>query len=180
MALLIVVVAIRSWMQLGFSTYMPFYYLDYLKAGPELVASLLFVFLGAGAAGTLIGGPIADRFGARRFVIWALLLTVPLGILFLESSGVLAFVTLALFGAVSVATFTTTVVLGQAYLPRNPGMASGLIVGFALGTGGMAVTLLGRVADSYGVPTVLWICALLPILGFITAIFLPPVHEKGR
>jgi len=180
MALLIVVVAIRSWMQLGFSTYMPFYYLDYRKAGPEMMASLLFIFLGAGAAGTLIGGPIADRFGARRFVIWALLLTVPLGILFLESSGVLAFVTLALFGAVSVATFTTTVVLGQAYLPSNPGMASGLIVGFALGTGGMAVTLLGRVADSYGVPTVLWICALLPTLGFITAIFLPPVHEKSR
>ena len=178
MALLIVVVAIRSWMQLGFSTYIPFYYLDYLKAGPEMVASLLFVFLGAGAAGTLIGGPIADRFGARRFIVWALLLTVPLGILFLRASGVLAFLTLALFGAVSVATFTTTVVLGQAYLPRNPGMASGLIVGFALGTGGMAVALLGRIADAYGVPAVLWICALLPILGFITATFLPPVHER--
>ena len=180
MALLIVVVAIRSWMQLGFSTYIPFYYLDYLKAGPGTVASLLFVFLGAGAAGTLIGGPIADRFGARRFVIWAFLLTVPLGILFLKASGVLAFVVLALFGAASVATFTTTVVLGQAYLPRNPGMASGLIVGFALGTGGMAVTLLGRIADAYGVPTVLWISALLPVLGLITATFLPPVQKQWR
>jgi FSR family fosmidomycin resistance protein-like MFS transporter len=178
MALLIVVVAIRSWMQLGFSTYIPFYYLDYLKTSPETVASLLFVFLGAGGAGTLIGGPIADRFGARRFVIWALLLTVPLGILFLKTSGVLAFVSLALFGAVSVSTFTTTVVLAQAYLPRNPGMAAGLTVGFALGTGGMAVTLLGCIADAYGVPAVLWISALLPILGFVAATFLPPVREN--
>jgi MFS transporter, FSR family, fosmidomycin resistance protein len=178
MALLIVVVALRSWMQLGFSTYIPFYYLDYLKASPETVASLLFVFLGAGAVGTLIGGPIADRIGARRFVIWAFLLTVPLGILFLKASGALAFVTLGLFGAVSVATFTTTVVLGQAYLPRNPGMASGLIVGFALGTGGMAVTLLGRIADAYGVPAVLWISALMPILGFIAATFLPSCERR--
>jgi FSR family fosmidomycin resistance protein-like MFS transporter len=57
-------------------------------------------------------------------------------------------------------------------------MASGLIVGFALGTGGMAVTLLGCIADAYGVPAVLWISALLPVLGFATATFLPAVQEK--
>jgi len=173
MAILIVVVAIRSWTQLGFATYIPFYVLETLKAGPERVASMLFVFLGAGAVGTLIGGPMADRWGAKRFIVWGFLFTVPMGVLFLRSSGALAYIFLALFGGAVVATFTTSVVLGQAYLPRAPGMASGLIVGLAMGTGGLAVTLFGRIADVYGVPVVLWICALLPIAGLLAAAALP-------
>lgn len=173
MVLLILLVAVRSWTQLGFATYIPFYYLDYLKSTPETVASVLFVFLGSGAVGTLIGGPIADRWGARRFTILAFLVAMPLGSLFLCSKGVVAYLALGMFGAALVASFTTTVVLGQAYLPRNPGMASGLIVGFAIGTGGLAVTLLGGIADAFGVPAVLWISAMLPVVGFITALCLP-------
>jgi len=61
MALLIGVVTIRSWTQLGLVAYVPFLYVDVLKADPRLVGPLLFVFLGAGAVGTLVGGPIADR-----------------------------------------------------------------------------------------------------------------------
>jgi len=64
-------------------------------------------------------------------------------------------------------------VLSQAYLPRNAGMASGLIVGFAIGTGGLAVTLLGVIADHYGLAAALWTSALLPIAGFAAARLLP-------
>jgi FSR family fosmidomycin resistance protein-like MFS transporter len=173
MTLLVAVVTIRSWTQLGFATYIPFYYLDHLKASPEKVALLLFVFLGAGAAGTLVGGPLADRLGVRNVMIGAFLLSVPLGTLFLLTHGLLSYLLLGLYGAALVSTFTTSVVLGQAYLPRTPGMASGMIVGFALGTGGAAVTLFGRIADLYGVPVVLWICACLPLVGFAGALFLP-------
>ncbi len=179
MAILIVVVAIRSWAQLGFATYIPFYVLETLKSGPERVAWMLFVFLGSGAVGTLLGGPMADRWGARRFIVYALLFTVPFGVLFLKSGGILAYIALALFGAAVVATFTTSVVLGQAYLPRTPGMASGLIVGLAMGTGGVAVTLFGRIADVHGVSAVLWICALLPIAGFIAATALPAASRSS-
>ncbi|PYM39194.1 MAG: MFS transporter, partial [Candidatus Rokuibacteriota bacterium] len=65
MAILIVVVMLRSWTQLGFTTFVPFYYVDHLKADPRIVGPLLFVFLGAGALGTIAAGPVADRFGAR-------------------------------------------------------------------------------------------------------------------
>lgn len=179
MALLIIVVAIRSGTQLGFATYIPFYVLETLKAGPERVAWTLFVFLGAGAVGTLLGGPMADHWGAKRFIVCAFLFTAPLGVLFLKSSGALAYIALALFGGAVVATFTTSVVLGQAYLPRTPGMASGLIVGLAMGTGGVAVTLFGRLADAYGVPVVMWICALLPVAGFIAATALPATSRSS-
>jgi len=179
MGLLILVVTIRSWTTLGFTTFVPFYYIDTLGADPRLVGPLLFVFLGAGAAGTVIAGPLADRWGPRVFMQWVLLAALPFGMLFLLVRGVLAFVMLGIFGALLTSSFTVSVVLGQAYLPRNAGMASGLIVGFAIGAGGLGVTALGWVADRYGLPSALWISALMPLLAFATTRFLPAprVHE---
>ena len=179
MALLILVVMIRSWTTLGFTTFVPFYYIETLGADPRLVGPLLFVFLGAGAAGTVVAGPLADRWGARAFMQWVLLAALPFGVLFLLTRGPLAFVMLGIFGALLTSSFTVSVVLGQAYLPRNAGTASGLIVGFAIGAGGLGVTALGWVADRYGLPVALWISALTPLLAFATARLLPApkVHE---
>lgn len=177
--LLILVVALRSWSQLGFTTFIPFYYVEHLKADPHTVGLPLFVFLGVGAIGTVIGGPLADRWGARRFMLYGYLVAAPLGVLFLLSRGALALVFLGLFGGVLISTFTISVVLGQYYLPGNTGLASGLIVGFAIGTGGLAVTLLGWIADHFGLLVVLWLAALMPLACFAAAAFLPiPRGEK--
>jgi FSR family fosmidomycin resistance protein-like MFS transporter len=69
-------------------------------------------------------------------------------------------------------------VLAQSYLPRNAGMASGLIVGFAIGTGGLGVAALGWVADRHGLPTTLAISALTPLAGFVVARFLPAPRDR--
>ena len=134
---------------------------------------LLFVFLGAGAVGTVVAGPLADRWGHRVFMKWVLLAALPFGMLFLTTRGVLAFVMLGLFGAILTSSFSVSIVLGQAYLPRNSGMASGLIVGFAIGAGGLGVTALGWVADRHGLPAALWISALMPLAAFVATRFLP-------
>jgi FSR family fosmidomycin resistance protein-like MFS transporter len=180
MSLLILVVAIRSWTQLGFTTFMPFYWRDVLQGDPRLVGTLLAVFLGAGAIGTLAAGPVADRVGVRRYVVSVFLLATPLAVGFLfVRSGALVFVLLALLGFVLVSTFTVSVVLGQAYLPRNPGMASGLIVGFAIGAGGIGASALGWVADHWGLTAALGISAVMPLAGFLVALFLPDPKTGG-
>src|SRR5882724_4320457 len=178
MSLLILVVAARSWTQLGFTTYVPFYYLEILHGDPRMVGTLLAIFLGAGAVGTLIAGPIADRVGARRYVVSVFLLTTPIAVGFLFARSALALVILGALGFVLVSTFTVSVVLGQAYMPRNPGMASGLIVGFAIGAGGLGVTVLGWVADHWGLMASLWISALMPLAGFALALFLPEPRAR--
>ncbi len=153
---------------------LPFYWKDVLHGDPRLVGTLLAVFLGSGAIGTLAAGPAADRFGVRRSVVGVFLLAAPLATAFLfVSSGPLVFVLLALLGFVLVSTFTMSVVLGQAYLPRSPGMASGLIVGFAIGAGGLGASVLGWVADHWGLTTALGISAAMPLAGFVAALFLP-------
>ncbi|HEV8585279.1 MAG TPA: MFS transporter [Methylomirabilota bacterium] len=178
MALLILVVMLRAGASLGFTTFMPFYYVDYLQADPSTVGALLFVFLGAGALGTVLIAPLADRWGPRALMKWGLLAAVPFGLLFLATRGTLAIVLLALFGAVLTASFSLSVVLAQAYLPRHTGMASGLIVGFAFGTGGLGVAALGVVADRYGLPVALAASALTPLGAFVAARFLPAPRDK--
>jgi FSR family fosmidomycin resistance protein-like MFS transporter len=179
MALLILMVGVRAWASLGFTTFVPFYYVDTLGADPKVVGALLFVFLGAGALGTVIAGPIADRVGPRAFMQWVLLAALPFGVLFLVCSGPLAFVMLGLFGGVLTSSFSVSIVLGQAYLPRHAGMASGLIVGFAIGLGGAGVTALGWVADRWGVPAALWISALSPLAAFALTRLLPAPRDAA-
>ena len=179
MALLILVVGVRAWTSLGFTTFVPFYYVDTLQADPRLVGVLLFVFLGSGALGTVIAGPIADRVGPREFMTWVPLVSLPFGVLFLLASGPLALVALGLFGGVLTSSFAVSVVLAQAYLPRNAGMASGLIVGFAIGLGGAGVAALGWVADRWGVPSALWVSALMPLAAFALTRLLPAPRDAA-
>ena len=174
MAILVGVVTVRSWAQLGLVAYVPFYYVDLLKADRAVVGPLLFAFLGAGAVGTLIGGPIADRWGARRYITYTLVLTTPLlwGFLLRQGDG-LGVACLVATGFILISTFSVTVALAQSYLPRSLGMAAGLVVGLAIGTGGVGVAIFGWVADHWGLLATLWLITILPLVGFGLSLGLP-------
>jgi MFS transporter, FSR family, fosmidomycin resistance protein len=186
LTLLILSVTVRSWVQMGLVAFIPFYYVNVLQGDPVIVGKLLTILLIGGAVGTLIGAPIADRFGHKRFLVATMVLLLPLLWLFLRVEGFWLSVVLALVGGVLVSTFTVTIVMAQQILPDRLGIASGLMVGFAIGAGGIGATILGGVADVWGVLTVLRITTWLPILGFILAILIPyqdrftRVPTKGR
>jgi len=64
-------------------------------------------------------------------------------------------------------------VMGQSFMPRNVGMASGLILGLSFGMGGLGAAVLGLIADIWGVPMTLWIIAFLPWVAFIFGALIP-------
>jgi FSR family fosmidomycin resistance protein-like MFS transporter len=174
--LLISVVTVRSWAQLGLVSYIPFYYIDYLKGNPLYAGKLVSTFLMAGALGTLIGSPLADRWGHKKFLLITLFLSSPLLILFYNTRGLIAFILLGISGMVLVSSFALTTVMAQGLLPQHLGMASGLMVGFAIGAGGVGVTLLGTIADIWGVPMAMKTIFVIPLIAFGLGLFVkyPP------
>ncbi len=177
--LVVAIVIMRSWTQMGLLSYIPFYYINHLKGDPLFAGNLIFVFLACGAAGTLIGAPFADRWGHRFFLrLTMFLATVILPLMFVPyiANSHLLFVVLGLEGMMLVSTFSVTIVMAQRLLPHRLGVASGLMVGFAIGTGGIGVTLLGIVADNFGVPVALESIMVLPFIGFLLSLI---VKYKG-
>ena len=170
--LLVATVIMRSWIQMGLMSYIPFYYINYLKGDPLYAGALVSVFLLGGVLGTLGGSPLADRWGHRRYLIISMLLAALVLPLVFIAKGIILFAVLGLLGMIVISTFTTTVVMAQHLLPHNLGIASGLMVGFAIGAGGICVTLLGVIADHYGVPFALKSIAVLPFIGLIFSVAL--------
>jgi FSR family fosmidomycin resistance protein-like MFS transporter len=141
---------------------------------------LLFLMLLAGAAGTLLLGPVADRIGLRTTLVITQALVTPLVLVFIYVGGIPGAIALMFVGVCVVGTFGVTMVLSQLYLPRHVGMASGLSVGLAMGVGGVAAVILGAVADAIDLKTALTICALAPALGVVVCLRLPAPSERGE
>ena len=179
-SLLVSIATIRAWIQFGLATYIPFYYINYLKGNPLYAGKLVSTFLLAGALGTLMGAPLADRWGHKRFLLISLILSFPLLLLFYYSSGFMAFILLGAAGMVLISTFALTTVMGQALLPQHLGIASGMMVGFTISAGGIGVTLLGTIADIWGVPMAIKAIFVLPLIAIGLALLVKYPLEKAK
>ena len=172
MTILGVVIALRSVAWFGLLTFVPLWVIE--NGGTEGEGNrMLSLMLVAGAAGTLLLGPVADRVGLRRTLLLTQAALPFLVIAFVAVGGVLGTVALMLVGLCVVGTFGVTMVLSQLYLPRHVGMASGLSVGLAMGLGGIAAVALGVVADAVDLETALYVAAVAPGLGAVLCFALP-------
>lgn len=154
------------------SSYYTFYVIERFGLSIQDSQILLFVFLGAAAAGVYAGGPIGDRYGTK-FVIWISILGVVPFTLALPYADLAWTVVLSIIiGFIFSSAFPAIVVMAQELLPGRVGMVAGMFFGFAFGIGGIAAAVLGAIADIRGIEYVFWLCSFLPLLGLLT-IFLP-------
>ncbi len=165
LGLLVLIVSIRSWMNAGYQSFYQFYLMDTRHMSYDSAQFCVFGFLLAGAIGTFLGGPIADRFGKRNLLIVSTLGALPLTLLTPYVSGFWIYPALFLSGLVMLSSFSVTVVYAQELLPGRIGTVSGLIIGLAFGMGGMGALLLGYLADLYGIASVITLCSLMPLIG---------------
>jgi FSR family fosmidomycin resistance protein-like MFS transporter len=167
------VVAARSVLYFGLMTFVPLYFVHDLHTSKGAAGVVLTMMLLGGAAGTLVGGPAADRYGRRHVLLASMTLVAPLVALMLALSPVAAAALLVFIGATTVSTFSVTVVMGQEYLPSRIGIASGVTLGLSIGLGGVGAALLGLLADAAGLHAVLWTVAAMPLLAIPLVLTLP-------
>jgi FSR family fosmidomycin resistance protein-like MFS transporter len=156
------------------TSYYMFFLIDRFHVTVQNAQLHLFIFLGAVALGTFIGGPIGDRIG-RKYVIWASILGVlPFTLLMPAASLFWTGILSAVIGFVLASAFSAILVYAQELVPGRVGVISGLFFGFAFGMGGVGAAVLGVLADRIGIREVYHICAFLPAIGLLAA-FLPNV-----
>jgi FSR family fosmidomycin resistance protein-like MFS transporter len=158
------------------TSYYTFYLMSRFHLPVRSAQLYLFLFLGAVAAGTIIGGPVGDRIG-RKVVIWCSILgilpfTLMLPFANLFWTGVLS----VIIGLVLASAFSAILVYAQELVPGKVGMISGLFFGFAFGVAGIGAALLGQLADATSIGFVYRVCSFLPIIGLLTG-FLPNLER---
>ena len=161
------------------TSYYTFYLINKFDVTVQTAQLYLFVFLGAVAVGTLLGGPIGDRVG-RKYVIWSSILGVlPFTLAMPYANLFWTAVFSAIIGMILASAFPAIVVYAQELLPGKVGMISGLFFGLAFGIAGIGAALLGELADHTSVAFVYRACSFLPLIGLTTA-FLPDIEGSMR
>ena len=159
------------------TSYFTFYLINKFHVPVRDAQLHLFIFLGAVALGTILGGPIGDRVG-RKYVIWCSILGVlPFSLVLPYANLFWTAVFSALAGAILASAFPAIVVYAQELMPGKVGMISGLFFGLAFGIGGIGAAILGKLADHTSMNFVYQVCSFLPMIGLLTG-FLPDLEES--
>jgi FSR family fosmidomycin resistance protein-like MFS transporter len=178
MAILVALIFSKYFYLVSLNSFYTFYLMSRFQVPVQRAQLDLFTFLAAVAAGTILGGPIGDRFG-RKWVIWISIVgALPFTLLLPYSSLFWTRVLAVVIGVVIASAFSAILVYAQELLPDRVGLIAGLFFGFAFGVAGVGAAALGRLADHTSIEFVYRLCAFLPLIGLLTG-FLPDVERRG-
>ncbi len=154
------------------SSYYTFYLIQKFGVSVPHAQILLFIFLGASALGTFLGGPIGDRIGRRSVMFGSILGVLPFTLALPYANLFFTVVLTVIIGLILSSAFAAILVYAQELLPGRVGTVAGLFFGFAFGMGGLGAALLGVLADKTSIGFVYHVSAFLPAIGLL-AYFLP-------
>ena len=184
-AILLFVIFTKFFYSASLSTYYTFYVIEKFHLSIQQAQFHMFIYLIAYALGTILGGPLGDKFG-RKYIIWfSVFGATPFALMLPYANLFWTDMLMITIGIIISSAFPAIIVYAQELLPKKLGMVSGLFYGFAFGMGGLGSALLGVLADyksitlpdHKGITYVYQICSYLPILG-IVCYFLPNMKKK--
>ena len=161
----------------SFGSYYTFYLMSRFNLSVRSAQIHLFLFLGAVAAGTIFGGPIGDRFGRRRVILWSILGVLPFSLALPYVDLLWTRILSVIIGLILASAFSAIIVYAQELVPGRVGTISGLFFGLAFGTAGIGAAVLGELADRTSIATVYLICSYLPAIG-ILGFWLPRIETR--
>jgi len=170
-----IAIACRSIIAHGLNTFLPLYWVNDLYQSKAASGMLITLMTSIGAIVTVIGGRLADRYGMNNIIKVGWIILIP-SIFFLTNLTNPILVILMLV-PISIGNFlvnTPLIVLGQQYLPKSVGFASGITLGLGVSIGGVVAPLLGSYADLHGLTATIKLLTLLPILGIVVAFTAKP------
>ena len=177
-AILVALIFSKFFYLVSLNSYYTFYLINKFHISVRSSQIYLFIFMGAVAAGTLIGGPVGDRFG-RKPVIWVSILGVlPFALMLPYANLFWTSILTVIIGIILASAFSAILVYAQELVPGKIGMVSGMFFGLAFGMAGIGAAVLGNLADHTSIDFVYKVCAFLPAIGLLTG-FLPDI-EKGK
>lgn len=177
--ILLVLIFSKYFYMASMTSYFTFYLIEKFQVTVQQSQVYLFTFLAAVAAGTILGGPLGDRYG-RKLIIWISILGVAPFTLLLPHMSLLGTVILAvIIGVIIASAFSAILVYATDLIPGKVGLVAGLFFGFAFGMGGIGSAVLGWLADKASIEYVFSVCAYLPLIGIITG-FLPNIEGTKK
>ncbi|HYP09375.1 MAG TPA: MFS transporter [Bryobacteraceae bacterium] len=177
-AILLALIFSKYFYLASLSSYYTFYLISKFGVPVQQAQVLLFVFLAAVAAGTIIGGPVGDKIGRKYVIWWSILGVLPFSLALPYVNLFWTAVLTVVIGIVLASAFSAILVYAQELMPGNVGMISGLFFGFAFGMGGLGAAVLGQMADATSIEHVYRVCAFLPAIGLLT-VFLPNLQRPN-
>ena len=176
-AILLIVIFSKFFYSASLSTYYTFFLMDKFQLSIREAQFHMFVYLIAYTLGTILGGPLGDKFG-RKYIIWfSVFGATPFALLLPYVNLFWTDVLMVVIGVIISSAFPAIIVYAQELIPKKLGMISGLFYGFAFGMGALGSALLGILADHTSIQYVYYICSYLPIIGVI-CYFLPNLKKK--
>jgi FSR family fosmidomycin resistance protein-like MFS transporter len=175
-AVLVVLTFSKNVYTASLSSYYTFYLIDAFGVSVRSAQIYLFAYLAAVAAGTILGGPLGDRFG-RMAVLWISILgPLPfvLALPYVSLGWTCAFT--IIIGLLMSSAFPAILVYAQELLPGKVGLVSGVFFGLAFGLAGIGAAVLGAVADHTSIRLVYQVSALLPLVGLLV-LALPDLRQ---
>lgn len=163
----------------SFGSYYTFYLIHRFHLSVQSAQIHLFLFLGAVAAGTMIGGPIGDRMGRRRVILCSILGVLPFSLALPHVDLFWTRILSIVIGLILASAFSAIIVYAQELVPGRVGAVSGLFFGFAFGVAGIGAAVLGELADRTNIEVVYQVCAVLPAIG-ILGFWLPKIEPQTQ
>lgn len=167
------VIASRSILFSVLSIFIPILYITVINGEASASSLALTMYFAMGAVLTYMGGALSDKLGFLKTVRLANLIFLPSVLVFIFVPNIWGF-----FGAMIPMAFGVfsqygpITVLGQKYLAKNAGFASGITLGLGITLGGLVAPYVGHLADIYGVQTALMTLIPVGLMGLLMSLWL--------
>jgi len=167
------VIASRSILFSVLSIFIPILYITVINGEASASSLALTMYFAMGAVLTYMGGALSDKLGFLKTVRLGNLIFLPSVLVFIFVPNIWGF-----FGAMIPMAFGVfsqygpITVLGQKYLAKNAGFASGITLGLGITLGGLVAPYVGHLADIYGVQTALMTLIPVGLMGLLMSLWL--------